>query len=143
VDIEKIMKEVKESMEKIDLSKIKEEMNKVKEIDMKKLEEEMKELKEEMKEIGPRVEKEMEKAKVEMEKAKEQLKEFKGFVDGLASDGLIDKKAGYTLKHKDGELLINGKKASEQTYNKYRTFLEKNKKFSIEKTDDDFDMDLD
>ena len=85
----------------------------------------------------------LQKAKVEIEKAKAEIKEYKDFVNGLESDGLINKKEGYTLKHKDGELFINGKKASEQTYNKYRNFLDKHKKFSIEKDDDDFDIDMD
>ena len=110
---------------------------------MKKLDEEMKKLREEMKELGPKLEKEMQKAKVEIEKAKAEIKEYKAFVDGLENDGLINKKEGYTLKHKDGELFINGKKATEQTYNKYRNFLEKHKKFNIEKSDDDFDIDMD
>jgi hypothetical protein len=96
-----------------------------------------------MKELGPKIKKEMEKAKVEMEKAKAEMKEYKGFVDGLDNDGLINKKEAYTLKHKDSELFINGKKATEQTYSKYRNFLEKHKKFNIEKSDDDFDIDVD
>lgn len=45
-----------------------------------------------MKELGPKMQKEMEKAKVEMEKAKAEIKEYKGFVDGLENDGLINKK---------------------------------------------------
>ena len=130
-------------MAKVNWEKIKTEMEKVKEVDMKNLEIEMKKVQEEMKDLGPKMEKEMAKAKESLEKAKAEIKEFKTFVDGLEKDGLISKKEGYTLKHKDGELLINGKKASEQTYNKYRSFLEKHKKFSIEKNDDDFDMNLD
>ena len=110
---------------------------------MKKLDEDMKKLSEEMKELGPKMQKEMEKAKVEMEKAKAEIKEYKGFVDGLENDGLINKKEGYSLKHKDGELFINGQKASEKTYNKYRPFLEKHKKFNIEKDNDDFNIDID
>lgn len=136
LDEVKIQKEIQESMAKVDWEKIKTEMEKVKEVDMKNLEIEMKDL-------GPKLEKEMAKAKEGLEKAKAEIKEFKTFVDGLEKDGLISKKEGYSLKHKDGELLINGKKASEQTYNKYRSFLEKHKKFSIEKDDDDFDMNLD
>jgi hypothetical protein len=143
IDMSKIQAELKESMSKIDMDKIRVEMEKVKNIDMKELEVEMQKLKEEMKEIGPRIEKEMANAKVEIEKAKAEIREFKGFVDGLDKDGLINKKEAYTLKHQDGELFINGKKASEQVYNKYRSFLEKHKKFNIEKSDDDFDIDMD
>ncbi len=96
-----------------------------------------------MEKVGPKLEKEMQKAKIEIEKAKEEMKEYKGFVDGLEKDGLIKKSEGYTIKHKDGELIINGKKASNETYLKYRSFLEKHEKFNIEKTDDDFDIDID
>ncbi|MEK7225168.1 MAG: hypothetical protein AAB221_05755 [Bacteroidota bacterium] len=143
VDMAKIQKEVQESMAKVDWAKMKAEMEKVKEVDMKKVQEEMEKVKEEMKNLGPKLEKELEKAKVEIEKAKAEIKEYKEFVNGLENDGLIDKKKNYTLKHKDGELLINGKKAAEQTYSKYRSFLEKHKKFSIEKDEDDFDIDMD
>ncbi|MBK6828369.1 MAG: hypothetical protein IPG86_16600 [Chitinophagaceae bacterium] len=61
----------------------------------------------------------------------------------MDKDGLINKKGNYTLQHKNGELLINGKKAADQVAEKYRSFLDKHPKFKIEKTDDDFDMDLD
>ena len=143
IDMAKIQKQVQESLAKVDFSKIKEEIEKVKEIDMKKLDEDMKKLSEEMKELGPKMQKEMEKAKVEMEKAKTEIKEYKGFVDGLEDDGLLNKKEGYSLKHKDGELFINGQKASEKTYNKYRSFLEKHKKFNIEKDNDNFNIKMD
>ena len=143
IDMDKIKKEVQESMAKVDWDKMKAEMDKVKDIDMKQVEKEMEKVKEEMKDLGPKIEKEMEKAKVEIEKAKVEIKEYKEFVNGLENDGLINKKEGYSLKHKDGELFINGKKASEQTYNKYRSFLEKHKKFSIKKDDDDFDINMD
>jgi hypothetical protein len=143
VDFEKIQKEVRESLSKVDMAKIKAEVEQAQKIDMKELEVEMKKVQEEMKEIGPKIEKEMAKAKVEIEKAKAELKEYKSFVDGLEKDGLINKKENYTIEHKKGELMINGKKASEQTYNKYRSFLEKHASFSIEKDEDDFDIDMD
>lgn len=143
VDMVKIQKEVKESLAKVDWEEMKDEIAKVKNIDMKKMEADMKKLSVEMKELGPKMEKEMQKAKVEIEKAKVTLKEYKGFVDGLEKDGLINRKEGYTLQHKDGELFINGKKATDQTYSKYRSFLDKHKKFNIDKNDDDFDLDID
>ncbi len=143
IDAAKIQKEVKESLEKVNWDKIQEEVDKAKNIDMKKLDEEMNKLSEEMKNLKPRIEKEMSKAREEIEKARAGIMEYKEFVDGLEQDGLINKKEGYSLKHKDGELFINGKKASEQVYNKYRSFLEKHKKFSIEKNKDDFNVNMD
>lgn len=142
-DMAKIQKEVAESLAKVNWNEVKEEMDKVKDIDFKKLEVDMKKLGEEMKDLGPKIEKELANAKVEVEKAKEEIKEYKTFVDGLDKDGLINKKEAYKIKHKDGELFINDKKVTEQTYNKYRSFLEKRKSFNIEKTDDDFDIDMD
>lgn len=143
VDFEKIQKEVKESMEKINWDKLKKEMDEVKNIDMKKVEMEMKKAKEEMEKIGPQLKEELEKAKVEIEKAKVEIKEYKDFVDGLEKDGLLNKKEDYTIKHKNGELTVNGKKVSADIYNKYRSFLEKHKELTIEKSDDNFNIDND
>jgi hypothetical protein len=143
VDAAKIQKDVEQEIARIDWDKMKKELDEVKKIDLSKVEEEMAKVKEEMKEMGPKLEKEMQKAKIEIEKAKEEMKEYKGFVDGLEKDGLIKKSEGYSIKHKDGELIINGKKASNETYLKYRSFLEKHKKFNIEKSDDDFNINVD
>ena len=125
----KLQKELQESMSKIEWDKMKAEFDKVKEIDMGKIQTELSK-------IGPEIEKSMEKAKVEM-------KEYNEFVDGLEKDGLLNRKEGYTIKHKDGELFINDKKTSDATYKKYKTFLDKHKKFTIEKSDDDFNIDID
>ena len=100
-------------------------------------------MQEELKKVQPQVEAELKKAKVEIEKAKTELKEWKAFEDGLEKDGLINKNENYTIEHKDGQFIINGKVQPEAVYNKYRSFLEKHKKFKLEKDDDDFDLDID
>ena len=143
VDMGKMQKDIQESMAKVDWEKMKKEMEEVKKLDMGKLDKEMIQLKKEMEKLGPQMEKELQNAKVEMEKAKVEMKEYKSFVDGLEKDGLIKKSEGYSIKHKDGELIINGKKASNETYLKYRSFLEKHPKFDIKKSDDDFNIDVD
>jgi hypothetical protein len=130
-------------MAKIDWDKMKAELGEVKKIDLSEMKTELEKTKEEMKKIGPQVEKELQKAKVEIEKAKAEMKEYKSFVDGLEKDGLINKKENYSIKHKDGKLIINDKEASTETYKKYRSFLDKHKKFEIEKDADDFDIDMD
>jgi len=142
-DATKIQKEIQESMQKIEWDKMKMEFDKVKDIDMKKMQLDMEKMQAELSKIGPEIEESLENAKVEIEKAKIEMKEYKEFVDGLEKDGLINKKQEYTIKHDNGELFINGKKASDATYKKYKTFLDKRKKFSIEKSDDDFDIDID
>ena len=143
IDAAKIQQEVQESINKIDWDKMKAELDRVKEIDMKKMQIDMDKMQAELSKIGPEIENSMEKAKVDIEKAKADMKEYNDFVDGLEKDGLLKRSEGYTIKHKDGELFINGKKASDATYNKYKSFLEKHKKFSIKKSDDDFDIDID
>ena len=142
-DATKIQKEVQESMQKIEWDKMKIEFDKVKEIDMKKMQLDMEKMQAELSKIGPEIEKSLENAKVEIEKAKVEMKEYKEFVDGLEKDGLINKKEQYTIKHDNGELFINSKKASDATYKKYKPFLDKRKKFTIEKSDDDFNIDID
>lgn len=150
VDMAKIKKEVEESMAKIDWDKIKKDMEEVRNIDFSKMEAEMKAAREELEKIKPQLEKEManvkeelQKAKGEIEKAKVEIREYKEFVDGLDKDGLINKKEEYTIRHEDGVLTINGKKAADNVYSKYRSFLENHKKFNIKKTADDFDIDMD
>ena len=142
-DAAKLQKELNESMSKIEWDKMKIEFDKIKDIDMKKMQLDMEKMQTELSKIGPEIEKSIEKANVEIEKAKEEMKEYKEFVDGLEKDGLINKKEEYTIKHDNGELFINGKKASDATYKKYKSFLEKHKKFTIEKSDDDFNIDID
>jgi len=142
-DFEKIKQEVETSIAKIDWDKMKAELDKVKDIDMKKLDIDMKKMEAELSKIGPEIEKSMEKAKVEIEKAKVEMMEYDKFVDGLEKDGLLKRKEGYSIKHKDGELIVNDKKVSAEVYNKYKSFLEKHKKFNISKENDDFDIDFD
>jgi hypothetical protein len=110
INAAKIDKELKESLASVDWEKMKKDMEEVKKIDMSKLDADLKKLEIEMKGLGPKIEKEMENAKASIEKAKVEMKEYKSFVDGLEKDGLINKKEGYTIQHKNGELIINGKK---------------------------------
>lgn len=143
IDMDKMKMEIDASLSKIDWEKMKEELSRVKETDMRKLEVDMKKLESELAKIGPEIKKSMEKAKVEIEKTKAAMKEYNEFVDSLEKDGLLKRSEGYSVKHKDGELFINGKKASDATYKKYRKFLDKHKNFNIKKNDDDFNIDID
>jgi len=144
IDAAKIEKDLKESLASVDWERmnkqIKEQMDEVKKIDMSKLDADMKKLEIEMKDLGLKIEKEMENAKAGIEKAKTEMREYKSFVDGLEKDGLINKKESYSIQHKNGELIINGKKQPADVYNKYRSFLKKHEKFTIKKSDDDFNI---
>ena len=140
IDAAKFDKEIKESLASVDWEKMKKNMEEVKKIDMSKLDADMKKIEIEMKGLGPKIEKEMENARASIEKAKAEMKEYKSFVDGLEKDGLINKKETYTIQHKNGELIINGKKQPADVYNKYGSFLKKHDKFTIKKSDDDFNI---
>ncbi|MBS1919493.1 MAG: hypothetical protein JST17_04480 [Bacteroidetes bacterium] len=142
VDIEKIKQNVEESVAKINWDKIKTQLEEVKMISTGKLQREMKEVQKNLGKIGPEIQKELDKAKEKIEKAKAEMKEYKSFLDGLEKDGLVDTKGDYSIKHKSGELFINGKKATDDVYNKYRPFLEKHKTFTIEKDGDNFNIRL-
>jgi translation initiation factor 2 beta subunit (eIF-2beta)/eIF-5 len=143
VDMSKMKEEMDKAMKEVDMAKIKQQLDEVKNIDMKQLQEEMQKLQGQLKDLQPKIQEELEKAKLDVEKAKEEIKEYKSFVDALDKDGLINKNKEYSIEHKDGELIINGKKQPADVYNKYRSFLEKHKKFSMKKSADDFDLNND
>ena len=143
IDLDKLEIELKESFNKIDMDKLKLELEKIKEVDLGKMELDMEKMKIELSELGPKLKEEMKDAKVQMEKARADVKEYKVFVDGLDKSGLINKNSEYSIRHENQELFINGKKQGADVYNKYKDFLEKHKKFNIEKSADDFDLDMD
>ena len=131
VDLMKMKTELDASISKVDMEKIKKEMEKVKEIDMKQIQENIKN-------IQPQIERSLKDAQQSIEKAKIEIAEYKGFVDNLQKDGLINKKDEYTIEIKNRVLTINGQKQPEAVTNKYRSFLEKHPNETIKKSDDDF-----
>ena len=146
VDMAKIKMDIDKAMKDVDMEKINEQMKEaMKQIDMTKLDADLKKLEIEMKGLGPKIEKEMENAKASIEKAKVEMKEYKSFVDGLEKDGLINKKEGYTIQHKNGELIINGKKQPDSIRDKYKSNFKKGnikikkERDSEEEEDDDDD----
>ena len=163
LDFSKLSKDLNESMAKVDWSDMKLQLDKLKDLhvdldglenlknmhidlgdmheqlqkELKNIHIDMSGLQEQMKTLRP----ELEKLKVNMDDLKIQIKEYKDFVDDLDKDGLLKKNEDYTIINKDGELTINGKKASTEVYNKYRSFLEKHKEFTIKKNDDTLNID--
>lgn len=132
IDAQKMKAQVQASLAKADMEKVKKYLEALKA--------EMPKLQEELKNIRPQVEESIRKAKTDMEKARQEIKEYKNFEEGLEKDGLINRKENYSIEHTDGQLYIDGKLQPESVYNKYRSFLEKNKKFRLKKTQDDFDL---
>ncbi|MBI2275022.1 MAG: hypothetical protein HYU70_14585 [Bacteroidetes bacterium] len=156
IDFDKINLEVKTALKNVDWDKTRAEVDKalreaqvkMKEVDMKQIEKEMARAKEEMKaaqltakidvdKIKKEVAEGMAKAKIGMEKAKKQIALLKEFTESLEKDGLIDRKKGYKIEVKKGELYINGTKQPKEVNDKYRKYFE-DEDYSIKSDGDDF-----
>jgi hypothetical protein len=140
IDFEKIAKDMEASIAKVDWNKIemevKEALEKVRTVDMVKVREEMKKVQLEMEKVkidlninSEKIKKEvreaMEKAKVSIEKAKIEIKLYKEFTDALEADKLIDKRKGFKIQVKDGDLFINDVQQSKEVSDKYRKYYKK------------------
>jgi hypothetical protein len=133
LDEAKLKMELQSATAKVDMEKMRAELEKVKTVELPKIEAQMKDLQ-------PRIEQEMKKAKESMEKAKKEMQEYKGFIDGLDKDGLIDKNANYKIELENAQLKINGQTQAADVYNKYKSFLEKHQEFTITKDGDGFNI---
>ena len=133
VDGEKIKKEIEASLAKVDMEKIKAELEEVKKIDLT-------EMKKELANIRPEVEKSLAEAKKDIEKARKEITAYKGLVNALENDGLLKKGDNYKIEYKDNELTVNGKKLSAAETKKYSEYLEGKKDFTIQKSNDDFNI---
>ena len=148
IDVEKMKAEIEKSVKEIDVAKLKAETNAaMAKVDWEKMKKEMERVKEEMpkveaqlKDLKPQIEKSMQEAKVSIEKARKELQGYKTFIDQLAQDGLINKNENYTIEHKNGSLIINGKTQSAEVYNKYRSYLPQQKNFTIKKDNEGFNI---
>jgi hypothetical protein len=107
-----------------EMARARKELSRVREVEMPRVEEEMK-----------KARTEIEKAKVEIAKSRDEIKEYRAFEDELVQDGIIDRN-NYKLEHREGALYINGKKQSEAVYNKYRSFLDKHRRFIWKKNEE-------
>lgn len=136
IDFEKISQEVTASLKNINWDKTRADVDKAMreaEIQMKKIDinKEMEKAKESMKsakmninmdEIKKTVEKSIAAARIGIEKAKKEIGQLKEFTENLEKDGLIDRKKGYRIDIKKGELYINGTKQSKEISDKYRKY---------------------
>lgn len=163
VDVDKIKLQIENAMKEVDFAKISADISKaLKEVDMKKLDAELKtameEARKELSEIKlDEIKKEMDNAKLEIEKSKDEikkidfekimkeakdgiekakteLKNYKLMFDEMEKDGLISKKAGFSVEFKNKELFINDKKQTEEVTKKYsHYFKEDHFNITIEK----------
>ena len=133
VDFEKINKQVQASLAKVDRQKIKVELEELKKIDVEKM-------RKELEEIRPTIERSMETAKKEIEKARKEMTTYKNLVEALEKDGHLKKDENYKIEYKDGELTVNGKKLSADQTKKYSEYLSEKKNFTVQKEDDNLNI---
>ncbi|MGZ5255629.1 MAG: hypothetical protein ACXWCT_14555, partial [Flavitalea sp.] len=94
----------------------------------------MEKAKQEMKENKFDMENEIKNAKVEIENARKDLLGYQEMVYAMEEDGLLSTKQDYTIEHRNGEIIINGKPLNEASANKYKKYF-KNKDLVIKKKD--------
>jgi hypothetical protein len=131
IDIESLQADIDASVAKVDLDALQESIEHVKSIDLENIRQNIEAAKVQLDKLQPELERSMKAARQNLEKAKVNLRDYKNFTEELEDDGLINKSNGYTIEHRDGQLFINGKAQSRDVYNRHRTFLEKNKSFTI------------
>ncbi|NII23456.1 hypothetical protein HB364_00085 [Pseudoflavitalea sp. X16] len=153
VDAEKIKKElaqarleVERELKNKDWEK---ELEAVKKLNSEEFRKQMDQAKEEMEKARKELDMEklglkekMEDAWVEIGKAKEEFKGYQEMIYSMEKDGLLSTKSDYTIKYKEGDLLINGKKQSQPVLDKYKKYFKKDN-VTIRKEDGDMDIDFD
>ncbi len=117
-EIKKALREAELSINEIDMKEIKKEIEKAKaQVSKEKISTHI-----DMQKIKESVEKGMAGARTGIEKAKKEISLLKEFTESLEKDGLINRKKGYKIEIKDGELYINGSKQSKEVNDKYRKY---------------------
>ncbi len=139
--IQKIEKEVNESLNKIDWEKVQSDLKKavsqVKQLEAEQVKQNMNQLKLELekqkehfqidgKKLRIQVEEGVQKAMEGMQKAKEELNEINKLTNTLEKDGLIDKNKPFKIEVRNGELFINGTKQSTEVNEKYKSYFKLN-----------------
>jgi hypothetical protein len=141
INFDEIEKQTEASLKAIDWNKMQQQVDNsmknaqqaIAKIDFTKMQNQMKDLQEKFQsqefksqfdseKLHKQIDDAMSKAKEGIEKAKEKLQQMKEFTNALTADGLIDKKKGYTIEWKDGDLIINGKEQPKSISNKYRKY---------------------
>jgi chromosome segregation ATPase len=130
VDADKINEEVQRGLEaakkQMNSKEFRESMDAAIKINMDEVRKELENVKEEMEKNKVDLKEQMDNAKQGIEKAKEELKDYRELIDGLEKDGLINTKEDYSIKYKDDELYINGKKQSPEITDKYKGYFKEN-----------------
>jgi hypothetical protein len=149
IDFNQIAREVEASLKKVDWEKTRVEVDKalrevqmnIKEVDVKKIQQELEKVQENLKaeKLGSHIDMEKIKRTVDVslahartgiENAKKELALLKEFTESLEKDGLINKKKGFKIEIRNGEMYINGAKQSKEVNDRYRKYF-KEEDYSI------------
>lgn len=123
-----------EELKKIDLKEIQIDMERAKD-DVKRALEKLDEEKFDMKEN-------MGNAWKEIDKAKDEFKGYQEMIYSMEKEGLLSTKTDYSIKYKDGNLTVNGKKQPQEVLDRYKKYFS-HEKVTIRKEDGDMDIDFD
>jgi chromosome segregation ATPase len=147
-DIEKALKDARTTLESKQLeTELKKALTEIKKIDTKQIELQLEKAREEMLQQKEHLKMDMEKAKADLKTelsnhnfkeemtkaraeiaaAKEELTNYKNLIHALEKDGLLKAGENYGVEYDNGILTINGKKQTEATSNKYKSYFKKDK----------------
>lgn len=118
-EIRKALREAEKEINKVDMNEIRKEIEKAKtEVGKEKIMANI-----DMQKIRENVEKGLAGAKLGIEKAKKEIALLKEFTESLEKDGLINRKKGYKIEIRNGEMFINGTQQSKEVNDKYRKYF--------------------
>lgn len=157
VDMDKINQQVQESLKSIDFDKLQKEINESVKQSLSSLDKE--DLKKHLDEAKREVEKElnnkdwkkemedlkkvnMKEVQEEMERVKDEFKDYQEMIYSMEKEGLLSTKGDYSIKYKDGNLTVNGKKQPQEVLDRYKKYFS-HEKVTIRKEDGDMDIDFD
>lgn len=143
IQVPRLREEIERSLARVDWDHLGKELEEVKRIQLDKLDDEMATLKKHLQEIRPQIEKELQDTKQQIEKAKSELGEFKNLVTDLEQAGLLKKNEPYTIQLNNGKLTINGRDVPPSVQERHKKLLSRHGKFTINKSDHDFTVDID
>ena len=112
-DVKVSLQDAKKEIDKINMEEVKKEM--------KKVQQELQKSKLEIEKLN--VDEIMKNANKEIVRTKEELTLIKTMFNEMEREGLINQKEGFSIEFKNKTLLINGKKQSEATREKYQRYI--------------------
>ena len=141
INVDEIAKQTEASLKQIDWNAMQQNVNnslqqaqhQIAQIDFKKMQNQIEAMQQKLQsddfksqfnseKLHKQIDDAMSKAKEGIEKAKQKMQALKDFTNALETDGLINKKNGYSVEWQNGDLYINDKKQPKNISDKYRKY---------------------